>query len=60
MNTYRVAPNPQAFGGKWVVEWTFDGEFKGYISGDFETEAEAQFRAFTLARIEAGKDPPPL
>jgi hypothetical protein len=58
MKSYRAVPNPEAEDGSWVVECSTGGTITGYIADNFQSEAEAQFRVYMLARTEAIKDPP--
>jgi hypothetical protein len=49
MNTYRAIPTES---GHWVVGWWINGIWRGPVWGAFDTEAEAAFYAYSLARME--------
>ncbi len=36
----------------WAVEWSGHGVICGFITEDLQSEGEAAFRAYELARIE--------
>ncbi len=54
MNTYRVMPLRS---GRWAVEWSSNGTPMGLVPGTFDTEAETQFAAYELAKMEALERP---
>jgi hypothetical protein len=54
MNTYRTVPLEN---GRWGVVWLVDGQVRGEVVGTFDTEAEATFRVYELARLERDEAP---
>ena len=49
MNTYRAVHLET---GRWAVEWSVGGTVLANTSGTFDTEADAAFAAYALARDE--------
>ncbi len=56
LNTYRAV---SAGLGRWVVECSRDGAVIGRLFGSFDTEAEALFSVYELARMECTEAPRP-
>jgi hypothetical protein len=54
MNTYRLVILDA---GRWGVEWAVDGQVQGLLTGTFDSEAEAAFRVYELARLEMEEAP---
>jgi hypothetical protein len=53
LNTYRAV---SVGTGRWAVEWSRDGTVIGRVFGSFDTEAEALFSVYELARMELSWD----
>jgi hypothetical protein len=49
MNTYRAIPLAAK---KWAIEWSMANVVQGLVFGAFDTESEAAFNAYELARME--------
>jgi hypothetical protein len=54
VNTYRVV---SVSSDRWAVEWSSNGTPMGLVPGTFDTEAETQFAAYELAKMEALERP---
>ena len=54
MNTYRAV---QCADGRWRIQWSLDGHLMGLIFGSFDSQAEATFRVYELARMETEEAP---
>ena len=54
MNTYQPV---RLDDGRWAVEWSANGEVLGLTFGTFDTEPEAAFHVYELARMEMREAP---
>jgi len=55
MDTYRVVLTGP---GQWAIEWCVDGVVQGFLQGRYDTEVEASFDAFSLARRQQTRERP--